>query len=194
LRIGCVSKMRWSGAGSPSRVRSPVSRRSSACSSVAHRDDQARVPSPSAGIELHAPSARFRTRGAHLGAEAEARAQLVPLCVAAQVAQHQVVARVVGVVRRHRVAREAREVARGDEVARLVHRGAGDVDVPDAAEVALTLEAVEGDTERGEPAGGAHSPRPRPHQAEAPVPLGPALHGSRRRLHRAPSQAADEYR
>jgi hypothetical protein len=83
-------------------------------------------------------------RPSDLRIEDDALVKAMGPCKGMQIVEDQRVAGVIGVGLGDREVEEGRVGFRGDQLRRLVHRRAGILDVPDAAELAVPLDHVEG--------------------------------------------------
>ena len=124
--------------------------------------------SPPANDTFHPPPSVRSARSTRL-AEADVVVEPEPPRVRAQVRECLGVIGIVGILPRHREVGELGQRLGGDQVGGVVDRAVGQGDVPDAADVALALEDLEGDRGRLEMAGGREARGAGADDADCPV-------------------------
>ncbi len=118
------------------------------------RADQVAGPNAPAVAQLELPTPVSVERGTRdTRVELDMTTKVVVIGVGTDVVEDLAVVRVVRVLLGHREIGEARKRLRGDEVRGLVHRRAGRIDVPNAADVGIAFEHRECGVGRGEATG-----------------------------------------
>ena len=95
--------------------------------------------------ELHVPTVCRPVRLRYRCLESNVLAEIELVGERANVVEHLLPRRIIGIVRRHREVVERRLRARGDEVRALVDRRVRIRRIPDAADIAVALEDIEGE-------------------------------------------------
>ena len=133
----------------------------------ARRRDHARIVEHAPVAELDAPEAIDARRALHFRAERDVAIEVEGPRESADIVEDLPVRGIVRIVVRKREAVEVGAPFRRDEMGRLVHRRAGVIEVPDAADVGIALVDVEGNALRPQRPRHDEAGGPRAHDAIA---------------------------